>query len=319
MSFSRVFKRGISFSAMPKRVKIVEVGARDGLQNEKKVIPLEVKVELIKKLVGAGLTYVEAGSFVSPKWVPQMANSGEVFRELSSFIDANPKVTFAGLTPNMKGLEGALEASCKEVAVFAAASESFSKKNINMTIEQSMSKQGEVASSALAAGLSVRGYVSCVVGCPYEGYIDPSVVTTVTQKLLSYGCYEVSLGDTIGAGNPKSTAALLDHLSAEGVPLDKLAVHFHDTRGLALSNLLVALEYGVNVIDSSVSGLGGCPYAKGATGNVATEDVLYLCDSLGIETGVDFNKVVEAGKFIDQHLERTSGSKAAIALGGKCA
>lgn len=309
--WQQVWKRGISFSNLPRKVKIVEVGARDGLQNEKKLIPLDVKLELINRLVGAGITYIEAGAFVSPKWVPQMADSAEVFRSVTV---SHPQVTFAGLTPNLKGLEGALAAGCREVAVFGAASESFSKKNINMSIKEAFEAQGSVTAQALALGLKVRGYVSCVLGCPYEGNIAPSVVAACAQRLLADGCYEVSLGDTIGSGSPLSTHVLLTCLRDAGIPMSKLAVHFHDTRGLALSNILVALDFGVSVVDSSVSGLGGCPYAAGATGNVATEDVLYLCSSLGIDTGIDFQRVAEAGQYIDAHLGRCSGSKAAIAL-----
>ena len=293
----------------PLSVKIVEVGPRDGLQNEKTSLDTDTRVELITQLANAGLSYIEAGSFVSPKWVPQMAGSDEVFCRLP----VTTATTYAALTPNMQGLERALECGVKEVAVFAAASESFSQNNINCSIADSIDRFVPVMEKAYNSGIAVRGYISCVLGCPYEGNIRPDQVTEVADKLLSLGCYEVSLGDTIGVGTPGSTAALLSTLLTQ-LPADKLAVHMHDTYGQALANILVALQQGIAVVDSSVAGLGGCPYAQGASGNVATEDLVYMLYGLGIEHGVDLKKLIAAGNTICAKLDRANGSKVATAF-----
>lgn len=292
----------------PSTVKIVEVGPRDGLQNEKVAVDVATKVALIKQLVNAGLSYIEAGSFVSPKWVPQMAGSDQVFLKLPA--DAT---TYAALTPNMQGLQRALECEVKEVAVFAAASEKFSQKNINCTIDESLERFAPVVSAAHESGVAVRGYISCVLGCPYEGSVTPDQVAELTDKLLAMGCYEVSLGDTIGVGTPGSTQRLLDRLLQQ-FPADKLAVHMHDTYGQALSNILIALQHGIAVIDSSVAGLGGCPYASGASGNVATEDLVYMLDGLGIKHGVDLQALIAAGNMICAKLNRENGAKVARAF-----
>lgn len=292
----------------PSTVKIVEVGPRDGLQNEKVAVDVATKVALIKQLVNAGLSYIEAGSFVSPKWVPQMAGSDQVFLKLPA--DAT---TYAALTPNMQGLQRALECEVKEVAVFAAASEKFSQKNINCTIDESLERFAPVVSAAHESGVAVRGYISCVLGCPYEGSVTPDQVAELTDKLLAMGCYEVSLGDTIGVGTPGSTQHLLDSLLRQ-FSADKLAVHMHDTYGQALSNILIALQNGIAVIDSSVAGLGGCPYASGASGNVATEDLVYMLDGLGIKHGVDLQALIAAGNMICAKLNRENGAKVARAF-----
>ncbi|MBP2300589.1 hydroxymethylglutaryl-CoA lyase [Azospirillum picis] len=295
---------------LPKFVRMVEVGPRDGLQNEKSMVPTAVKVELVNRLSDAGLTVVEAASFVSPKWVPQMGDSAEVL----AGIARKPGVRYAALTPNLKGLEGALAAKADEVAVFGAASESFSRKNINCSIAESLDRFAPVMEQAKAAGVPVRGYVSCVLGCPYEGEIAPQAVADVAERLYAMGCYEISLGDTIGTGTP-TKAQLMIAAVAERVPVDKIAVHFHDTYGQALANILAALQMGVAVVDSSVAGLGGCPYAKGASGNVASEDVLYMLNGLGIETGVDLDRLVAAGAFISEAIGRPTASKVARARG----
>ena len=293
----------------PKSVKIVEVGPRDGLQNEITSLDTDTRVQLITQLADAGLIYIEAGSFVSPKWVPQMAGSDKVFARLP----ANSSTTYAALTPNMQGLERALESGVKEVAVFAAASESFSQKNINCSIADSIDRFVPLIEKAFSAGITVRGYISCVLGCPYEGDIKPQQVAEVADKLLALGCYEVSLGDTIGVGTPGSTEALLSTLLTH-LPADKLAVHMHDTYGQALANILVALQQGIAVVDSSVAGLGGCPYAQGASGNVATEDMVYMLNGLGIEHGVDLQQLIAAGNMICSKLNRANGSKVARAF-----
>lgn len=295
---------------LPKFVRMVEVGPRDGLQNEKSMVPTAVKVELVNRLSDAGLSVVEAASFVSPKWVPQMGDSAEVL----AGITRKPGVRYAALTPNLKGLEGALAAKADEVAVFGAASESFSQKNINCSIAESLDRFAPVMEQAKAAGVPVRGYVSCVLGCPYEGEIAPKAVADVAERLFAMGCYEISLGDTIGTGTP-TKAQLMIAAVAERVPVDKIAVHFHDTYGQALANILAALQMGVAVVDSSVAGLGGCPYAKGASGNVASEDVLYMLNGLGIETGVDLDKLIAAGAFISDAIGRPTASKVARARG----
>jgi hydroxymethylglutaryl-CoA lyase len=295
---------------LPSSVKIVEVGPRDGLQNESQLISLAAKLQLIDALGEAGLKHVEAGSFVSPKWVPQMADSLAVFQQLKR----QSGVVYSALTPNMQGLESALAAKVDEVAIFGAASESFSMRNINCSISESLQRFEAVIEKASAAGLRVRGYVSCVLGCPYEGEISPDKVVQVTQQMLAMGCYEVSLGDTVGVGTPLKTATLLDALLQQ-ISVNKLAVHFHDTYGQALANILIALQHGIRVIDSSVAGLGGCPYAQGAAGNVATEDVVYMLNGMEIETGVNLPNLVRAGQNIMQQLGRTSQSKVAQAMG----
>jgi hydroxymethylglutaryl-CoA lyase len=294
---------------LPSSVKIVEVGPRDGLQNEKQVIALAAKLQLIDELAAAGLTYIEAGSFVSPKWVPQMADSQELFQQLTKHVG----VTYSALTPNMQGLQSALNAKVDEVAIFGAASESFSMRNINCSIAESLLRFEPLIEQAAANGLKVRGYVSCVLGCPYEGEIAPEKVLQVTQQMLAMGCYEVSLGDTVGVGTPLKTEKLLNTL-LQHISADKLAVHFHDTYGQALANILIALQQGISVIDSSVAGLGGCPYAKGAAGNVATEDVVYMLNGMGIETGVNLAALVSAGQNIMGQLGRSSQSKVAQAM-----
>jgi hydroxymethylglutaryl-CoA lyase len=293
----------------PPSVKIVEVGPRDGLQNEKTSLDTETRVQLITQLADAGLSYIEAGSFVSPKWVPQMAGSDKVFQQLP----VDTATTYAALTPNMQGLERALQCGVREVAVFAAASESFSQKNINCSIAESIDRFVPVMEKAYHSGIAVRGYISCVLGCPYEGNVSPDQVAEVADKLLGLGCYEVSLGDTIGAGTPGSTAVLLCTLLKQ-LPADKLAVHMHDTYGQALANILVALQQGIAVVDSSVAGLGGCPYAQGASGNVATEDLVYMLNGLGIEHGVHLEDLIAAGNMVCAKLDRANGSKVARAF-----
>ncbi len=294
---------------LPKRVRIVEVGPRDGLQNEKHHITTQTKVALIEKLGGAGLRYIEAGSFVNPQRVPQMADSDKVFRQ----ILRNPDVTYVALTPNLKGFERALEASVNEVAIFASASEAFSQQNINCSIDESLARFEPIMNAAQHNGLPVRGYVSCVAGCPYEGDVAPGKVADVAAQLEAMGCYEISLGDTVGVGTPGKIQKMLKTVM-EKVPVQKLAVHLHDTYGQALANILASLQVGIEVIDSSVSGLGGCPYAVGASGNVATEDVVYMLNGLGIEHGIDLEPLVAAGSFICKALSRASGSKVAQAM-----
>ena len=295
---------------LPKFVKIVEVGPRDGLQNEALPVALADKVSLIDSLSATGLSAIESGSFVSPKWVPQMADTAQVM----ALIARPPGVSYPVLTPNLQGLDAALAVGAEEVAVFAAASESFSSRNINCSISESLDRFAPVMDKARAQGLRVRGYVSCVLGCPYEGAIAPEAVAQVARRLAEMGCYEVSLGDTVGVGTPLQAQAMIRAV-AEHLPVTMLAAHFHDTYGQALANLLAVLELGVAVVDSSVAGLGGCPYAKGAAGNVASEDVLYMLDGMGIETGVDLGKLILAGNFISGVLGRPSGSKVARARG----
>jgi isopropylmalate/homocitrate/citramalate synthase len=297
---------------LPKRVRIVEVGPRDGLQNEPNSVPTAVKVELIERLADAGLPAVEATAFVSPKWVPQMADHSEVLKTLRR----KPGVSYPVLVPNMKGFEAAAAAGAKEIAVFGAASETFSRKNINASIAESLERFAPVCEAARAKGIRVRGYISCVVGCPYEGAVEPEAVAEVAKQLDAMGCYEISLGDTIGVGTPGKVKRMIETV-ARAVPVERLAVHLHDTYGQALANLYAALELGVATADSSVAGLGGCPYAKGASGNVATEDVVYLLDGLGVETGVDLAKVYDAGRFICDALGREPASKVAKALASK--
>ena len=295
--------------ALPGRVKIVEVGPRDGLQNEKAIVPLAVKVELIDRLSDTGLPVIEAGAFVSPKWVPQMADTAEVL----AAIRRRPGVGYPVLVPNIKGLEQAMASGVEEIAIFGAASEAFSAKNINCSIAESLERFRPVAEAALAQGIRVRGYVSCVLGCPYQGEVPVAEVARVSKALLDLGCYEISLGDTIGVGTAGKARALIEQLSGV-VPLEKLAVHFHDTYGQALANIHACLEAGVAVVDASVAGLGGCPYAKGASGNVATEDVVYLLNGLGIESGVDLAALAATGAWISRTLSRPNGSKAGSAL-----
>lgn len=296
----------------PASVRIVEVGPRDGLQNEPRTITTAQKIRFIQNLSAAGLQTIEAGSFVSPRSVPAMADSADVFRGLSR----KPGVTYTALVPNLKGLEAALAANLKEVAIFASASETFSQRNIQCSIAQSLDRYREVTQEALQNSLRVRGYISCVAGCPYERAVSAESVLMVANELMEMGCYEVSLGDTIGVGTPTRMERLFKELLAQS-PASKFAVHFHDTYGLALANILVALQAGISVIDSSAAGLGGCPYAPGATGNVATEDVLYMLHGMNIETGVDINQVAEAGREICTILKRSPSSKTALALSAR--
>ena len=298
--------------SLPLRVRIVEVGPRDGLQNEKGEVPTGVKLELIERLAEAGLPAVEATAFVSPKWIPQMADHTQVMER----IRRKPGVSYPVLTPNLQGFEAARAAGATEVAIFGAASEAFSKKNINCSIAESLERFRPVAEAAQAANIKVRGYISCVLGCPYEGEVAPAKVAEVAAALAGMGCYEVSLGDTIGVGTPGRTKAMIDAV-ARRVPVERLAGHYHDTYGQALANIYASLETGVATFDTSVAGLGGCPYAAGASGNVATEDVLYMLQGLGIETGVDLARVVEIGQWICGILGRDPGSKAGRALAAR--
>jgi hydroxymethylglutaryl-CoA lyase len=300
------------FAAVPPEVTIVEVGPRDGLQNEAVPVPVADKVALVEALAEAGLPVVEAGSFVSPKWVPQMAGSEEVLRT----VRKRPGVRYPVLVPNLKGLDAALAAGAEEIAVFGAASESFSQRNINCSIAESLERFRPVVEEARAKGVRVRGYVSCVLGCPYEGEIAPAAVAGVAAALQGMGCFEISLGDTIGVGTPRRTAAMLAAVMAD-VPVTALAVHAHDTYGQALANVLTALELGVAVVDSSVAGLGGCPYAKGASGNVATEDLVFMLDGMGVRTGVDLDAVIAAGTEICRVLGKATRSKVGLALSAR--
>ena len=297
---------------LPKHVKIVDVGPRDGLQNQPETVPLNAKVKLVDMLSEAGVPAVEAGAFVSPKWVPQMADTADVMR----LISRRAGVSYPVLVPNMKGYEAAKAAGCEEVAIFGAASETFSQKNINCTIAESLERFRSVAEAALADGMRVRGYISCVLGCPYESDVAPAAVADVARELDAMGCYEVSLGDTIGTGTPVKAQTMIDAVAVY-VPPDRLAAHFHDTYGQALVNLLAVMQQGVAVIDTAVAGLGGCPYAKGASGNVATEDVLYMLDGLGIDTGIDMEKLLAASQFISGVIGRVPASKVAQARLGR--
>lgn len=297
--------------SFPHHVKIVEVGPRDGLQNESQIIPSAVKIEFINQLSGTGLPVIETTSFVSPKWIPQLADSSDVFKG----IEKKPNVVYSALVPNMQGLESAIASGVKEIAVFTTPSEQFSLKNTNCSVAESMHRIAEVVDIAKKKRIRIRAYLSCVLGCPYEGKIAPEKVGELGEALLRMGCYEISLGDTIGVGTPPKIKRLLEVVSRH-VPLKYLAVHFHDTFGQALVNIYSALEFGIGVIDSSVAGLGGCPYAKGATGNVATEDVVYMLQGMGIDTGVDLKKLIEAGRFISRQLGRSPASKVNLALGG---
>ncbi|KAL5126500.1 Hydroxymethylglutaryl-CoA lyase, mitochondrial [Glycine soja] len=296
-------------NSIPKFVKIVEVGPRDGLQNEKNIVPTSVKIELIHRLASTGLSVIEATSFVSPKWVPQLADAKDVMQAVHNLRGIRLPV----LTPNLKGFEAAMASGAREVAIFASASESFSKSNINCSIEESLIRFRAVTRAAKQLSIPVRGYVSCVAGCPVEGPIPPSKVAYVAKELYDMGCFEISLGDTIGVGTPGTVVPMLLAVMAV-VPIDKIAVHFHDTYGQSLPNILVSLQMGISTVDSSVAGLGGCPYAKGASGNVATEDVVYMLNGLGVKTNVDLGKLMLAGDFISNHLGRPSTSKTAIAL-----
>lgn len=296
----------------PSRVKIIEVGPRDGLQNEPETVPTSARVELIDRLADAGLKVIESGSFVSPKWVPKMADTAEVLARIRRRDD----VSYPVLVPNMKGMEGAVAAGAGEIAIFAAASESFSRRNINCSIEESLERFAPVCDAAARHGILVRGYISCVLGCPYEGAVEPAAVARVSRRLFDLGCYEISLGDTIGVGTPLAAQHVVDAV-AEAVPRESLAVHFHDTYGQALANILASLERGIAAVDSSVAGLGGCPYAPGATGNVATEDVLYMLNGMGIETGVDLDTLAAAGRFVSNLLGRPPASRVARALAAK--
>jgi len=296
----------LNASSLPNFVKVVEVGPRDGLQNEKQIIDTKTKVELINRLSQTGLSVVEATSFVSPKWVPQMADASDVM----SAIERQASVNYPVLTPNMKGFESALAAGAKEVAIFGAASESFSQKNINCSIEESLQRFEPVIEAAKQNDIKARGYVSCVLGCPYEGDIEPQAVSKVSKSLYEMGCYEISLGDTIGVGTPIKAQTMLSAV-AEHVPMEKLAIHFHDTYGQALANILACLSLGVTTVDSSIAGLGGCPYANGASGNVATEDLVYMLHGMGIETGIDFDQLIAVSHFISDALGRKPMSKVA--------
>ncbi|MEJ2761105.1 MAG: hydroxymethylglutaryl-CoA lyase [Gammaproteobacteria bacterium] len=295
--------------SLSEKIKLVEVGPRDGLQNEAQPVPLEVKVSLINRLTECGLPVIEAGSFVSSRLVPQMADTAAVM----AAIRRRPETAYPVLVPNLRGLDNAMAAGAEEVAVFAAATEAFSHRNINCSIAESMERFRPVCETALGSGMRVRGYVSCALGCPYQGEVEPDDVAAVAEQLHQLGCYEISLGDTIGVGTPGRAQAMVRAVAAR-VPVADLAVHFHDTYGQALANIYACLELGVAVVDSAVAGLGGCPFAKGATGNVATEDVLYMLDGLGIETGVDMAGLLEAGRFICDALGRQPASKAAVAL-----
>jgi hydroxymethylglutaryl-CoA lyase len=294
---------------LPQRVRIVEVGPRDGLQNEKQVVATDTKVELIARLADAGLKTIEATSFVSPKWVPQMGDNAEVMARIAR----RPGVGYPVLTPNLKGFEAALAAGAEEVAVFGAASESFSQKNINCSIAESLERFRPVTDAAQAAGVKVRGYVSCVVSCPYEGAVAPEKVAEVADILMSMGCYEVSLGDTIGSGNPANVSRMLEAVMKR-VPVAHLAGHYHDTWGMAAANVYASLQMGVAVFDASVGGLGGCPYAVGASGNVATEDVVWLLHGLGIDTGIDLDRLVDTAAWISAALGREPASRVARAM-----
>lgn len=294
---------------MGERVRIVEVGPRDGLQNEKQIIDTDIKLELIERLVAAGLHNIEVTAFVSPKWIPQMADQAAVM----SGLKTHQGVSYSVLTPNLQGFEAAVAAGAKEVAIFAAASESFSRKNINASIAQSLERFVPVTEQALKLGLKIRGYVSCVLGCPYEGDIDPRRVAQISKEMFDMGCYEISLGDTIGIGVPDGVKRLIESVGAQ-VPVETLAGHFHDTYGMAIANVVAAYALGVRTFDASVAGLGGCPYAAGATGNVATEDLVWLFNRTGVETGINLKQLVDCAVWISAHLGRAPASRVAQAI-----
>jgi len=302
----------MSTTGLPKAVKIVEVGPRDGLQNEKQTITAEIKIDLVNRLTAAGFLNIEAASFVSPKWVPQMATSTDVMNA----ITRKPGTIYSALVPNMKGFEAALAARVDEVVIFGAASEAFSQKNINCSIAESIERFREVANAAKQHGLRLRGSVSCALGCPYQGEVTAEAASDVVRRMRDLGCDEIDIADTIGVATAGKVRRVFEYAARE-FPLDQLSGHFHDTYGQALANIYAALEVGVSIYHSSVAGLGGCPYAKGATGNVATEDVLYLMQGLGIETGISLDAVVEAGEFISTHLGRQSSSRAGTAIASK--
>lgn len=293
---------------MEKNIKIVEVGPRDGLQNEKEIVPTEIKIQFIHKLMECGLKVIEASSFVSPKWVPQMRDHELIVNQLPQ----ESSIQFPILVPNLKGFENALRCQVKDIAVFAAASETFSQKNINRSITESLKEFSGITKLALNHGMRVRGYISCVLGCPYEGKVALTQVVKVAKALYEAGCYEISLGDTIGVGTPSAAKLMVKAVMSE-IPISKLALHFHDTYGQALANILACLDLGIATMDSSVAGLGGCPYAKGATGNVATEEVVYMLHGMGLKTGINLDKLIEAGEYICQYLKKPNRSKVAIA------
>lgn len=295
-------------NTLPKSVNIVEVGPRDGLQNEKSNITVEQKVELINRLSKTGLAHIESASFVSPKWVPQMASSDLVMKD----IEKKEGIIYSALTPNMRGFENAIASGCKQMAVFAAASEGFSQKNINCSISESLKRFEPIIEAAKSHNIPVRGYVSCVIACPYDGETEPSQVSTLTKEILDMGCYEVSLGDTIGVGTPLKTAKMLEACLHDS-STSQLAGHFHDTYGQALANVLIAMQMGISTFDSSVAGLGGCPYAKGASGNLASEDLVYMLENMGVSTGIDLAGLCETGRWISAMLNRTNASKVGLA------
>jgi hydroxymethylglutaryl-CoA lyase len=297
---------------LPSKVKIVEVGPRDGLQNEKETIAAEVKIELVNRLTQAGFANIEAASFVSPKWVPQMATSAEVM----AGIARKPGVIYSALTPNMKGFDAALAAKADEVVIFGAASEAFSQKNINCSIAESIERFRDVAEAAKRNNIRLRGSISCAFGCPYQGEVSPESVADVVRRMRELGCDEIDIADTIGVGTPKKVQAVMERVAKE-FAIERLSGHFHDTYGQALANIYASMEVGISIFHSSVAGLGGCPYAKGATGNVSSEDVLYMMDGLGVATGIDLDAVVDAGQFISQHLGRKAVSRAGNAIAAK--
>lgn len=297
---------------LPKKVKIIEVGPRDGLQNEKETIPADVKIELVNRLTDAGFANIEAASFVSPKWVPQMATSAEVMEK----IRRKPGVIYSALTPNMKGFEAALAARAGEVVIFGAASEAFSQRNINCSIVESIERFREVAQAAKENKIRLRGSISCAFGCPYQGEVAPESVADVVRRLRDLGCDEIDIADTIGVGTPLKVQTVMQR-AAQEFPVERLSGHFHDTYGQALANMYASMEVGIAIFHSSVAGLGGCPYAKGATGNVSTEDVLYMMNGLGVETGIDLDGVVDAGQFISKHLGRKAVSRAGNAIAAR--
>lgn len=299
----------MSEGRLPRRVRIVEVGARDGLQNETRFVPTAAKIELIARLVAAGLEHIEATAFVSPRWVPQLADHAEVMRGLTP----HPTVRFSALVPNQQGFDAAVAAGAREVAVFAAASETFSRRNTNCSVDESLERFRRFMPQARAQGVAVRGYISCAIACPYEGGIAPAAVAALAQRLAELGCYEISLGDTIGVGTPGRVRDMIEAVALQ-VPPERLAGHFHDTYGQALVNVYAAMQCGLRVFDSSVAGLGGCPYAVGASGNLATEDLVYLLDGLGIQNGVDLPKLCDAGRYITAQLGIASRSRVATAM-----